>query len=244
MTRRRVLSKAGEDRSAAPPSTSESLVSPDEYHHRLLAEGTARVDEMVPRVVEVLVATPALAGLDQARARVSEAVAAVVHVYLVAMGERRSINGAETAEVERSQRQATALATAGLEVATRLGLSGVVRPEELAVEQAVLALGSLEAHRVWNPAVDRLLAIPVETRARLLHTLDALWESGGNRLQAAKGLGLSDRSVRRHLVELREHTGFDPDDPAQRWSLDMARHAITLFGAEPMRRERRLPEPG
>ncbi len=56
----------------------------------------------------------------------------------------------------------------------------------------------------------------------LLATLEAVFASQGNQTAAARRLGVSTRAVTYRLERIRRLTGFSPDDPTQRFTLETA----------------------
>ncbi|WP_371783921.1 PucR family transcriptional regulator [Streptosporangium subroseum] len=56
----------------------------------------------------------------------------------------------------------------------------------------------------------------------LLDTLEAVFASQGNQAAAARKLGVSTRAVTYRLERIRRLTGFSPDDPTQRFTLETA----------------------
>ncbi|MEV7011368.1 helix-turn-helix domain-containing protein [Streptosporangium sp. NPDC051022] len=56
----------------------------------------------------------------------------------------------------------------------------------------------------------------------LLGTLEAVFASQGNQTAAARRLGVSTRAVTYRLERIRRLTGFSPDDPTQRFTLETA----------------------
>jgi DNA-binding PucR family transcriptional regulator len=79
------------------------------------------------------------------------------------------------------------------------------------------------------------------TRARdgaepLLHTLDVYFASGAVAAEAARRLHLSVRAVTYRLARVRTLTDHDPDEPAQRYTLQTAVLGARLLGwpAEPL----------
>ncbi|MDF5758683.1 helix-turn-helix domain-containing protein [Spongiactinospora sp. TRM90649] len=56
----------------------------------------------------------------------------------------------------------------------------------------------------------------------LLATLEAVFASQGNQTAAARRLGLSTRAVTYRLERVRRLTGYSPDDPTQRFTLETA----------------------
>ncbi|GAA3582735.1 helix-turn-helix domain-containing protein [Nonomuraea rosea] len=64
----------------------------------------------------------------------------------------------------------------------------------------------------------------------LLETLEAIFASHGNQTAAARRLGLSPRAVTYRLERIRRLTGFSPDDPTQRFTLETAVLGARLLG--------------
>ncbi|MEV4363126.1 helix-turn-helix domain-containing protein [Nonomuraea sp. NPDC049625] len=64
----------------------------------------------------------------------------------------------------------------------------------------------------------------------LLETLEAVFASHGNQTAAARRLGLSPRAVTYRLERIRRLTGFSPDDPTQRFTLETAVLGARLLG--------------
>ncbi|MEV1172697.1 helix-turn-helix domain-containing protein [Nonomuraea sp. NPDC049784] len=64
----------------------------------------------------------------------------------------------------------------------------------------------------------------------LLETLEAIFASHGNQAAAARRLGLSARAVTYRLERIRRLTGFSPDDPTQRFTLETAVLGARLLG--------------
>ncbi|RCG23389.1 PucR family transcriptional regulator [Sphaerisporangium album] len=56
----------------------------------------------------------------------------------------------------------------------------------------------------------------------LLETLEAVFGAQGNQTAAARKLGISTRAVTYRLERIRRLTGFSPDDPTQRFTLETA----------------------
>ncbi|GAA2900891.1 helix-turn-helix domain-containing protein [Streptosporangium fragile] len=56
----------------------------------------------------------------------------------------------------------------------------------------------------------------------LLATLEAVFASQGNQTAAARRLGISTRAVTYRMERIRRLTGFSPDDPTQRFTLETA----------------------
>ncbi|WP_424535492.1 PucR family transcriptional regulator [Sphaerisporangium viridialbum] len=64
----------------------------------------------------------------------------------------------------------------------------------------------------------------------LLETLDAVFGAQGNQTAAARRLGISTRAVTYRLERIRRLTGFSPDDPTQRFTLETAVLGARLLG--------------
>jgi sugar diacid utilization regulator len=64
----------------------------------------------------------------------------------------------------------------------------------------------------------------------LLETLEAIFASHGNQTAAARRLGVSPRAVTYRLERIRRLTGFSPDDPTQRFTLETAVLGARLLG--------------
>ncbi|SDL98573.1 PucR C-terminal helix-turn-helix domain-containing protein [Nonomuraea maritima] len=112
-------------------------------------------------------------------------------------------------------------AAQALELADRLGLRlDVVKAADLLVFPVLLRdRGAIED--LVTSVLDPLL------RARgghepLLETLEAVFASHGNQSAAARRLGVSARAVTYRLERIRRLTGFSPDDPTQRFTLETA----------------------
>ncbi|MFI6920298.1 PucR family transcriptional regulator [Nonomuraea spiralis] len=56
----------------------------------------------------------------------------------------------------------------------------------------------------------------------LVETLEAVFAAHGNQAAAARRLGISPRAVTYRLERIRRLTGFSPDDPTQRFTLETA----------------------
>lgn len=56
----------------------------------------------------------------------------------------------------------------------------------------------------------------------LMETLEAIFAAHGNQTAAARRLGVSARTVTYRLERIRRLTGFSPDDPTQRFTLETA----------------------
>ncbi|MFC6087518.1 PucR family transcriptional regulator [Sphaerisporangium aureirubrum] len=64
----------------------------------------------------------------------------------------------------------------------------------------------------------------------LLETLEAVFAAQGNQTAAARRLGISPRAVTYRLERVRRLTGFSPDDPTQRFTLETAVIGARLIG--------------
>ncbi|UBU11263.1 PucR family transcriptional regulator [Nonomuraea gerenzanensis] len=64
----------------------------------------------------------------------------------------------------------------------------------------------------------------------LLETLEAVFASQGNQTAAARRLRVSPRAVTYRLERIRRLTGFSPDDPTQRFTLETAVLGARLLG--------------
>lgn len=71
----------------------------------------------------------------------------------------------------------------------------------------------------------------------LLGTLEAVFAAQGNQTAAARRLGVSTRAVTYRLERIRRLTGFSPDDPTQRFTLETAVLGARLLDwpAQPLR---------
>jgi sugar diacid utilization regulator len=67
----------------------------------------------------------------------------------------------------------------------------------------------------------------------LLSTLEAVFGAQGNQTAAARKLGISTRAVTYRLERIRRLTGFSPDDPTQRFTLETAVLGARLIGWPP-----------
>jgi len=120
-------------------------------------------------------------------------------------------------------------ATGAIETGDRLGLRPqVLKAADLLVFPVLLrdreAIEDLVAS-VLNPLLDaRGGAAP------LLETLEAVFAWQGNQTAAARRLGISTRAVTYRLERIRRLTGFSPDDPTQRFTLETAVLGAKLLG--------------
>jgi sugar diacid utilization regulator len=130
--------------------------------------------------------------------------------------------------VARSYREALD----ALEVADRLGLpAAVADAHDLLVYQVLLrdraGLNELVVSALSPLATARGGAGP------LLDTLAAYFASGGNTAHTARSLHLSVRAVTYRLERVRALTGYDPGEPADRFTLQIATMGARLLGWPP-----------
>jgi sugar diacid utilization regulator len=112
-------------------------------------------------------------------------------------------------------------AAGALDLAGRLGLKhDVVKAADLLVFPVLLRdRGAME------DLVTSVLSPLLEARGGhepLLETLRAVFAAQGNQTAAARALGISTRAVTYRLQRIRRLTGFSPDDPTQRFTLETA----------------------
>lgn len=124
-----------------------------------------------------------------------------------------------------------------------LGLRGALGAGPWAWRDHLLAIGLSQGEEPLLELADRLLA-PLRnesegSRARLLATLEAVFDAGGNHGTAAHALGVHVQTVRYRLGRLRELLGPQLDDPAQRFELQVAVRARKLSVD---RRDHALPD--
>lgn len=86
------------------------------------------------------------------------------------------------------------------------------------------------SHSLVRDTLGPVLDLPDARTRSLVETLDALWEAGGAVREAASRLHLSEKAVRNRIHRIRELTGLDPALPPDRLRLDLARHALRLWG--------------
>ncbi|QYC44086.1 Purine catabolism regulatory protein [Nonomuraea coxensis DSM 45129] len=112
-------------------------------------------------------------------------------------------------------------AAQALELADALSLTiDVVRAADLLVFPVLLRDRS-----AIEDLVTSVLSPLLEARGGhepLLETLEAIFASHGNQTAAARRLRLSPRAVTYRLERIRRLTGFSPDDPTQRFTLETA----------------------
>lgn len=137
----------------------------------------------------------------------------------------------------------TARSLRGARGTLELGLRGVLGDGPWAWEKHLTAIGLSQGEEPLLELADRLLA-PLRgesdgSRARLLATLQAVFDAGGNHGAAAHALGVHVQTVRYRLGRLRELLGPQLDDPAQAFDLHIALRARALTIDH---RERLLPD--
>ncbi|MEV4548117.1 PucR family transcriptional regulator [Nonomuraea wenchangensis] len=120
-------------------------------------------------------------------------------------------------------------AAQALELADALSLKiDVVRAADLLVFPVLLRDRS-----AIEDLVTSVLSPLLEARGGhepLLETLEAIFASHGNQTAAARKLRLSPRAVTYRLERIRRLTGFSPDDPTQRFTLETAVLGARLLG--------------
>ncbi|MFC5825803.1 PucR family transcriptional regulator [Nonomuraea insulae] len=120
-------------------------------------------------------------------------------------------------------------AAQALELADGLGLTlDVVKAADLLVFPVLLRDRS-----AIEDLVTSVLNPLLEARGGhepLLETLEAIFASHGNQTAAARRLGVSARAVTYRLERIRRLTGFSPDDPTQRFTLETAVLGARLLG--------------
>lgn len=127
-----------------------------------------------------------------------------------------------------------------------LGVRGVIGTGPWRWDDHLAAIGLAQAQDPLTELAERLVA-PLRaesdgSRQRLLATLEAVLDAGGNHGAAAHALGIHVQTVRYRLGRLRELLGPLLDDPARRFELHLALRARRLsFGASgaPLRDRRR-----
>jgi sugar diacid utilization regulator len=114
----------------------------------------------------------------------------------------------------------------GLTMAMRLRLdSPLIQPEQLLVYRVLL--------RDQPAIVQSVLGRLAHARGGaepLLSTLDAYFASGGVTTETARRLHLSVRAVTYRLDRIKTLTGYDPTDPAQRFTVHAAVLGARLLG--------------
>lgn len=123
-------------------------------------------------------------------------------------------------------------AARALDLADRLGLApDVVRAADLLVFPVLL-----RDRAAMEDLVTSVLSPLLPVRGGhepLLETLEAVFASQGNQTAAARRLGISARAVTYRLERIRRLTGFSPDDPTQRFTLETAVLGARLLGWPP-----------
>ncbi|GGS91744.1 hypothetical protein GCM10010156_57520 [Planobispora rosea] len=108
-----------------------------------------------------------------------------------------------------------------IELGDRLGLrAAVLKAADLLVFPVLL-----RDREAIDDLVTTVLSPLLEARGGpepLLHTLEAVFAAQGNQSAAARKLGISTRAVTYRLERIRRLTGFSPDDPTQRFTLETA----------------------
>lgn len=112
-------------------------------------------------------------------------------------------------------------AAGALDLADRLGLKHeVVKAADLLVFPVLL-----RDRGAMDDLVASVLSPLLDARGGpepLLETLEAIFAAQGNQTAAARRLGISTRAVTYRLQRIRHLTGFSPDDPTQRFTLETA----------------------
>ncbi len=110
-----------------------------------------------------------------------------------------------------------------------LGVRGVLGDGPWSWDDHLAAIALSEAEEPLTALADRLLAPLGEesggSRERLLQTLEAVLDAGGNHGAAAHKLGVHVQTIRYRLGRLRELLGATLDDPEQRFELHVALRA-------------------
>jgi len=117
----------------------------------------------------------------------------------------------------------------GLTMAVRLGLDGPL----LAAEQLLIYRVLLRDQPAIADLVQSVLGRLVEARGGaepLLATLDAYFATGGVTTETARRIHLSVRAVTYRLERITTLTGYDPTDPAQRFTVHAALLGARLLG--------------
>ncbi|MEU7983651.1 helix-turn-helix domain-containing protein [Streptosporangium canum] len=108
-----------------------------------------------------------------------------------------------------------------IELGDRLGLrASVLKASDLLVFPVLL-----RDRAAIEDLVTTVLSPLLDARGgpeSLLGTLEAVFASQGNQTAAARRLGVSTRAVTYRLERIRRLTGFSPDDPTQRFTLETA----------------------
>ncbi|WP_449063569.1 helix-turn-helix domain-containing protein [Planomonospora algeriensis] len=127
-----------------------------------------------------------------------------------------------------------------IELGDRLGLRApVLKAADLLVFPVLL-----RDREAIDDLVTTVLSPLLEARGGpepLLDTLEAVFAVQGNQAAAARRLGVSTRAVTYRLERIRRLTGFSPDDPTQRFTLETAVLGARLLDwpAQPLQAQRR-----
>ncbi len=126
-----------------------------------------------------------------------------------------------------------------------LGVRGVIGPGPWRWDDHLTSIGLAQAEEPLLELAEQLIA-PLRnesdgSRARLLATLEAVLDAGGNHGTAAHTLGVHVQTVRYRLGRLRELLGPVLDDPARRFELHVALRArgLTISPSAPALPDRR-----
>jgi sugar diacid utilization regulator len=120
-------------------------------------------------------------------------------------------------------------ATGAIQTAERLGL----KPSVLKAADLLVFPVLLRDRDAIEDLVASVLSPLIEARGGpepLLETLEAVFASQGNQTAAARKLAISTRAVTYRLERIRRLTGFSPDDPTQRFTLETAVLGARLLG--------------
>lgn len=108
----------------------------------------------------------------------------------------------------------------------RLGTAGALGAGPWRWSDHLVAIGLSQAEEPLTALAERLLAPLADesdgSRKRLLETLEAVLDAGGNHGAAAHSLGVHVQTIRYRLGRLRELLGTTLDDPARRFELHVA----------------------
>ncbi|WP_084965212.1 PucR family transcriptional regulator [Thermoactinospora rubra] len=121
-----------------------------------------------------------------------------------------------------------------LDLAGRLGL----RPQVVKAADLLVFPVLLRDREAIEDLVTSVLSPLLTARGGpepLLETLEAIFAAQGNQAAAARRLGISTRAVTYRLERIRRLTGFSPDDPTQRFTLETAVLGARLLGWPPVR---------
>ncbi|MFC4590885.1 PucR family transcriptional regulator [Sphaerisporangium corydalis] len=123
-------------------------------------------------------------------------------------------------------------ASDAIELGDRLGL----RPQVLKASDLLVFPVLLRDRAAIEDLVATVLGPLREARGGpepLLETLEAVFGAQGNQTAAARRLAISTRAVTYRLERVRRLTGFSPDDPTQRFTLETAVLGARLIGWPP-----------